>query len=433
MNEERPFAGVTVLEFGHFIAVPWAGQVLADGGAHVIKIEPLEGEPSRHIAPLGGGESRHFFIRNRGKHALPLDLRHGDAREILDALLARTDVVLTNMRPGLAVAMGLEYEQLAARYPRIVVGTVTAFGPHGPDAALAGMDYVVQARSGLMVTGGRTKDGLPATGESPIADYMTASLLAFGVASALFRRERTGRGGRVDTSLLLGALVLQNNLMVRVDRMDGGRHAEFRDWLADARRGGIPFAEQVERMPRNRVASSTAIYIRTFATKDAALAIACGSPSLRKKFIAAIGHEDPALTGSVPDVDAHYADLKRLVDATMASRTTAEWKAILDAAGVPASHVALPVEILDDEQPAANEMFHRFDHPTIGPVTVLGPAVHLDEAGFTPGPHTPPFGSEARAILEWAGFAKHDVQRLLDGGATQLTAMGRQGPTSPHQ
>ena len=77
---EQPFAGVTVLEFGHFIAVPWAGQVLADGGAHVIKIEPLEGEPSRHIAPLGGGESRHFLIRNRGKHSLPLDLRHRDAR-----------------------------------------------------------------------------------------------------------------------------------------------------------------------------------------------------------------------------------------------------------------------------------------------------------------------------------------------------------------
>ena len=421
MSADRPFAGVTVLEFGHFIAVPWAGQVLADGGAHVVKIEPLEGEPSRHIAPLGGGESRHFFIRNRGKHALPLDLRHSDAREILDAMLARADVVLTNMRPGLAVELGLEYEQLAARHPRIIVGTVTAFGPRGPDAALAGMDYVVQARSGLMVTGGRTKEGLPATGESPIADYMTASLLAFGVASALYRRERTGRGGRVDTSLLLAALALQNNLMVRVEKLDGARHAQFQDWLVGARRDGVPFADQVETMPRNRVASSLAIYMRTYATKDAALAIACGSTSLKKKFIAAVGHDDPALTGPVADVDAHYAELKRCVDATIASRTTAEWKTLLDARGVPASHVALPVEILDDAQPAANEMFHRFDHPTVGPVTVLGPAVHLDGDGFAPGPHTPPFGSEARAILEWAGFAKADVQRLLDGGALTPT------------
>ena len=414
----QPFAGVTVLEFGHFVAVPWAGHVLADGGAHVIKIEPHEGEPSRHIAPLGGGESRHFVIRNRGKHVLPLDLRHADARTILDALLARADVVLANMRPGLAAELGLEYEQLAARYPRIIVGTVTAFGATGPDAARAGMDHVVQARSGLMVTGGRTKDDLPTSGESPIADYMAATLLAFGVASALYRRERTGRGGRVDTSLLLAALSLQNNLMVRVEKFDGARHAAFRDWLQEARGGGVPFAEQVEQMPRNRVIASLAIYIRTYATKDAALAVACGSPALRRKFIAAIGHEDPALTGSVTDVEQHYTALKPAVEATIASRTTAEWQAHLDAAGIPASGVSLPIEILDDPQPAANEMFHRFDHPTLGPTTVLGPPLRLDAEGFRPGPPTPAFGSEARAILTWAGFGESDVQRFLAGAVS---------------
>ena len=421
MSAERPFDGVTVLEFGHFIAVPWAGHVLADGGAHVIKIEPLEGEPSRHIAPLGGGVSRHFLIRNRGKHALPLDLRHADAREILNALLARADVVLTNMRPGLAAELGLEHEQLAPRFPRIIVGSVTAFGTKGPDAALAGMDYVVQARSGLMVTEGRMKNGLPATGDSPIADYMAATLLAFGVASALYRRERTGRGGRVDTSLLMAALALQNNLMIRVEKLDGPRHEEFRGWLAQARGGGVPFAEQVEQMPRNRVVSSQALYTRTYATKDAALAIACGSTSLRRKFITAVGHEDPALDGKVTDVDAHYAALKRAVDATIASRTTREWQELLEARGVPASGVALPVEILDDPQPAANEMFHTFDHPAVGPVTTLGPPVQIDDAGFVPGPPTAPFGSEVRTILQWAGFAERDVERLLAGGAVTTT------------
>ncbi|PYO03811.1 MAG: hypothetical protein DMD91_00065 [Candidatus Rokuibacteriota bacterium] len=411
----QPFTGVTVLEFGHFIAVPWAGHVLADGGAHVIKVEPLEGEPSRHIAPLGGGESRHFLIRNRGKHVLPLDLRHPDARGILDALLARADVVLANMRPGLAAEIGLEYEQLAPRYPRIIVGTVTAFGPNGPDAARAGMDHVVQARSGLMVAGGRTKDGLPTSGDSPIADYMAAALLAFGVTSALYRRERTGRGGRVDTSLLLAALALQNNLMVRVDALDGAPHAAFLDWLGQARGGGVAFAEQVERMPRNRVLASQAVYVRTYGTKDAALAVACGSPSLRRKFITAVGRDDPALIGSVPDVTAHYATLKHAVEVTLASRTTAEWQAHLDTHGIPASGVALPIEILDDPQPAANDMFHRFDHPTLGPATVLGPPVRLDDGGFVPGPPTPPFGSEARAILAWAGFDEGDIKRFLAG------------------
>ena len=417
MSDEQPFAGVTVLELGQFVAVPWAGQVLADGGAHVIKIEPPEGEPSRHIAPLARGESRHFVIRNRGKHSLPLELKHPDAHEILAALLARADVVLINMRPGLAAELGVEYEQLAPRHPRVIVGSVTAFGPRGPDAALAGMDMVVQARSGLMVTGGKMKDGLPTTGESPIADYMAAALLAFGVASALFRRERTGRGGRVDTSLLQSALSLQNNLMVRVENVDGPRHADFRKWLGEARSAGVPFVEQAERMPRNRPVAMAAVYYRTYATKDAALAVACGSPSLRRKFIAALGHADPALAGGVADVDAHYAKLKTVVEATVASRTTEEWQAHLATAGVPASRVALPLEILDDAQPAANGMFVRQEHPALGSLTVFGPPVRLDAGGFVAGPPTPPFGSEARAILEWAGFAQRDVDRLLAGGA----------------
>jgi len=417
MTAARAFEGVTVLELGHFVAVPWAGQILADGGAHVIKIEPREGEPSRHIAPLAPGESRHFVIRNRGKHALPLELKHPHAREILDALLSRADVVLSNMRPGLAAELGLEYEQLAPRHPRLIVGTVTAFGARGPDAPLAGMDLVVQARSGLLVTGGKVKDGLPATGESPIADYMAASLLAFGVASALYRRERTGRGGRVDTSLLMAALALQNNLMVRVENVDGPRYAAFGEWLTQARRDGVPFAEQAERMPRNRPVAMTAIYYRTYATKDAALAVACGSPSLRRRFIEALGLKDAALTGTVPDLDGHYDALKRSADAVVASRTTAEWREIMAKAGVPASGVALPLEILDDPQPAANNVFHRADHPVLGPVTVLGPAVRLSDDGFVAGPPTPPFGSEVQAILEWAGFAPADVKRFLDGGA----------------
>jgi crotonobetainyl-CoA:carnitine CoA-transferase CaiB-like acyl-CoA transferase len=417
VTDQQPFSGITVLELGQFVAVPFAGQMLADGGARVIKVEPPEGEPSRHLAPLAPGETRHFLMRNRGKHSLPLDLKHPDAPAILDALLFHADVVLTNMRPGLATELGLDYEQLAPRFPRLIVGNVTAFGPRGPDAALAGMDMVVQARSGLMTTGGRMKDGLPTTGESPIADYMAASLLSFGVASALFQRARTGRGSRVDVSLLMAALVLQNNLMIRVDGADGATHAAFRQWLDVARRDGVPYAEQAERMPRARPVGMTAVYYRTYATKDSALAIACGSPGLRRRFIAAVGLEDPALDGAVDDQEAHYARLKAEVEAIVASRTTREWRSVLEARGVPASAVLLPVEILDDEQTAANEMFNRFEHPALGGVTTLGPPVAQGHGGFAPGPPTPAFGSETRDILARAGFAPAEVERLVKGGA----------------
>jgi crotonobetainyl-CoA:carnitine CoA-transferase CaiB-like acyl-CoA transferase len=144
MDTARPFAGIEVVEFGQFIAVPFCAQVLSEGGAHVIKIESVEGDPVRQLAPLAPGETRHFLSRNRGKHSLPLDLRHPSAARVLERLLGRADVVLTNFRPGLAGELGLDWPSLAPRFPRVVVGNVSAFGRRGPAARLAGMDLVVQ-------------------------------------------------------------------------------------------------------------------------------------------------------------------------------------------------------------------------------------------------------------------------------------------------
>jgi crotonobetainyl-CoA:carnitine CoA-transferase CaiB-like acyl-CoA transferase len=420
VSAPRPFDGVTVVELGQFVSVPYAAQMLADGGAHVVKVEPPEGEPSRHVAPLGAGESRHFIMRNRGKHSLPLDLKHPDAPAILGALLARADVVLTNMRPGLAVDLGLDHDQLAPRFPRLIVGNVSAFGSRGPDAALPGLDLVVQARSGLMITSGRMRDGLPTSGSSPISDYMAASLLAFGVASALYQRSRTGRGSRIDVALLMAALALQNNVMVRVDALDAAPHADFLGWLARARADGVPYAEQVERMPRALPTGHLYVYYRTYATKDGALAVACGSPGLRRRFIAAVGLEDPGLEGAVTGpaaIEAHYARLKADVEAVLAARTTADWESLLAARGVPASAVVMPLEMLETEQTAANDMFHRYDHSTLGPVTVLGTPVTGNEGAFVPASPTPPFGSEVREILAWAGFDGSELERLLACGA----------------
>src|ERR1041384_5087683 len=161
-NAARPFAGIEVVEFGQFIAVPFCAQLLAEGGARVIKVESLDGDPVRLLAQLAPGETRHFISRNRGKHSLPLDLKHPKARSVIDALLERADVVLTNFRPGFAAEVGLDYATLAPRYPRLIVGNVSAFGHRGPDAGLAGMDLVVQARSGLMAATGKIVDGVPA-------------------------------------------------------------------------------------------------------------------------------------------------------------------------------------------------------------------------------------------------------------------------------
>jgi len=422
MDNARPFAGIEVVEFGQFIAVPFCAQILSEGGAHVIKVESVDGDPVRQLAPLAPGETRHFISRNRGKHSLPLDLRHPSARRVVDRLLARADVVLTNFRPGLAAELGLDWASLAPRHPRLVVGNVSAFGRRGPAARLAGMDLVVQARSGLMAAGGNIQDGVPTGGENPVVDYMCAMTLAFGITSALLRRTATGRGGEVDVSLLMAALMVQNNNMVRIESADGAAHTAIRARLAEMRATGRPYAEQAALTPQIRPPGTVHVYYRTYATRDAAIAVACGSPALRRAFMRTVGLTDEALDRPIADREKemqHYRTLRRAAEAALASRTTAEWQASFEAAGVPAAGVKLPLELLDDEQPLANGMLHDVTHPALGRLRVLASPVALDGGGFVSAPVTLPFGSETRAILGGLGFSAADVETLLAEGVTR--------------
>ncbi len=420
---DQPFAGLEVVEFGQFVAVPWCAQLFADGGAHVIKVEPHEGDPTRVLAPLAPGETRHFLSRNRGKHSLPLDLRHAMAPHILDALLSRAEVAFFNLRPGLGAELGLDFATLASRYPRLITGNVTAFGKEGPDRMLAGMDYVVQARSGLMASLGKVTDGLPSAGDSPVVDYMCAALLAFGVSSALYRRERSGRGGEVDVSLLGAAMGLQATLFTRVASADAAPDAELLSWLAEARAEGLPFAEQLKRNAGVRPSYMSTVYYRTYATRNSAIGVACGSPSLRRKFMAATGMEDPLLGKDVPreEMAKHYAALQLLMEARLGERTTADWQAALDRAGVPASRVVLPVELLADEQTRLNGLIYDFDHPAVGRTTLLGPPIQLDGVGFRPGPPSAAFASETRAILAGIGLSGEEIERAVADGAVRAT------------
>jgi crotonobetainyl-CoA:carnitine CoA-transferase CaiB-like acyl-CoA transferase len=132
MPSEQPFAGLEVVEFGQFIAVPFCAQLLSEGGAHVIKIESLAGDPTRQLLPLAPGETRHFISRNRGKHSLPLDLRHPAAARVVEALVARADVVLTNFRRGLAAELGLDYRASGRAIPGSSSATSRRSVPAGP-------------------------------------------------------------------------------------------------------------------------------------------------------------------------------------------------------------------------------------------------------------------------------------------------------------
>ena len=438
-HSERPFEGIRVVEFGQFVAVPFAAQLLAEGGARIIKVEPADGDPARRLRPLAptrpdgeqstsasakpiAPETRTFLSRNRGKRSLPLALRHPEARPVIDALLTWADVVLMNFRPGLAEDLGLGAAALCARFPRLIIGSVSAFGSRGPEADRAGMDIVVQARSGLMAANGRVVDGRPATGDPVSADYMCAMTLAFGVSAGLLRRERTGRGGHVDTSLLQAAMTLANNQLVRAEGEDGPAHRDVLDRLDALRAAGAPYTAQAEIIPSVRARSMSQVYFRTYETADATIAVACGSPPLRERFMRVIGLDDPGL-GMNPglDLDQHYDALKPRAEAKLRQRASAEWVAELNEAGVPVSTVRFPLELIDDPQTAANGMFHTFRHPTAGDVTALSPPVSLDAEGFTPAPPTDPLGSDTLAILTDLGFGSDQIAALLDATVTRST------------
>jgi CoA:oxalate CoA-transferase len=418
--DPQPFAGIRVVEFGQFVAVPYAGQLLADGGADVLKIEALIGDSSRHVAPLVPGETRIFVARNRGKRSLPLALKHADAPEVIDALLAWADVALFNFRPGLAQSLGLDADTLRSRFPKLVTATVTPFGHHGPDAELAGMDIVVQARSGLMAAQGRIVDGRPAAGEPVPADYMCAMTLSFGIASALFRRERTGIGGAVDVSLMHAAMALANNQMVYAHDHDGERRDATLARLAEQRDAGTPYAEQLAQVQSSSARPIAKVYYRTFECSNKAIAVACGSVKLRIAFAQAIGLKDArvrAMDGA--DADEYYEGVRIEAETIMRSRTAEQWLTQLRAAGIPVSDVKMIQEMFDDEQALSNGMLYVQDHPMVGPVTLVGTPVKLDDDGFAPSKPTAPLGSQTRAILHAIGFVDSRIEQLLASEATR--------------
>ena len=421
-TSSKPFAGIRVVEFGQFVAVPYCGQLLADGGADVIKVEALIGDSSRHILPLAPGETRIFLARNRGKRPLPLALKHEQAGAVIDALLHWADVALMNFRPGLAQSIGLDGTTLKRRFARLVTATVTPFGHEGPDADLAGMDIVVQARSGLMAAQGRIVDARPAPGEPVPADYMCAMTLGFGIASALFRRERTGEGGAVDVSLMHAAMALANNQMVFPHAHDEERRRAALDELSALRAGGAPYPEQLAAMQKAVMRPITRIYYRTFECADKAIAVACGSVKLRKNFIAALGLHDESLDVadvSGPKWDAHFAQLQERVEQAMCCRSAAPWVKTLAAVGVPVSEVKMPLEMFDDEQALANGMLYVQKHPRVGPITLLGTPVKLDDDGFAPALPTAPLGAETRTILSDIGFDGGKIDELIACGLTK--------------
>jgi len=213
---DLPLKGITVVDFSQFLAGPVAALRLGDLGARVIKVErPQGGEAGRGLAFAGlkrGGDSVSFHAMNRNKESFAADLKDATDLSLVQELVRRADVVIENFRPGVMARLGLDYESLRAINPGIVYGSVSGYGPSGPWAVKPGQDLLAQAVSGLLWASGTSSDPPVPVGVS-IADHLASCQLALGISALLMRRERTGEGGLVETSLLEGVLDLQFELV----------------------------------------------------------------------------------------------------------------------------------------------------------------------------------------------------------------------------
>lgn len=374
-----PLSGITVLDLTHVLAGPFCSATLLDLGAHVIKVErPVTGDDTRAFPPFLAGQSAYFAALNAGKQSIALDLKSAPDRAIFDALLARADVLLENYRPGVMERLGYGFDTLHARHPRLIYGAVSGFGHSGPDSQKPAYDMVVQARGGVMSITGE-EGGPPVRVGASIGDIVAGMYLAQGVLAALYARERSGEGAKIDIAMLDAQIPIQEHALAittatgLAPKPTGARHPTI-----------TPFS--------------------TFRTADGFVVIAAGNDALFVKLCTALGL-DPADTRFASNAarcdNVHI--LKRLIETTTLTATTDHWIATLDAAGIPTGRVQTMADALHDPQLLARNMFLPVTPSGDGPAfTAAGNPIKmstLPEAASRP--PAPRLDGDRAAILNW--------------------------------
>jgi formyl-CoA transferase/CoA:oxalate CoA-transferase len=369
-----PLEGIRVVDLTSYIAGSYGAMMLADLGASVVKVEALEGDSFRELPG--------FFGWNRGKRSIALNLKTPEGREIVERLAREGDVVMENWRPGVADRLGVGHEALMALNPRLIYLSVSAFGSTGPYVDRPGFDPLLQALGGLMTLQGF--GGPPQYLRTAPTDYYTAALGAQAVLAALFVRERTGRGQRIETSLLRGVMALQSGIV-------------------------LDYAAKPTLIRENPT-------YRLYKGSDGAwFFVACGNQSFWVKLCKALEMEafadDPRFGSWLLRLQNNQA-LLPIIEQRFAEKTRDEWLAILAAHDIPAAPVKTILEFMDDPAVQHHDMVHEYDHPDVGRLRLMGqPLVFADTPTRDPGP-PPTLGQHTDEVLKEVGYDAATINEL---------------------
>jgi formyl-CoA transferase len=384
-----PLSGVRVLDLSGYIAAPYGCALLADQGADVVKIEPPDGDNLRKYPSTLAAEGRAFLGVNRGKQGIVLDLKRAEGRAVLHRLVRDADVLVHNFRPSVPARLGIDYDTLSATNPRLVYCAVTGYGERGPLRDKAGYDQVLQAMTGICTMQGSPEH--PQIVYGSVVDYYAAALLAGSVASALYARERTGRGQYVGVSLLRSALAMQSARLVWAEGED--RHV-----YRDMRSGGI-----------------TGLY----PTREGSLYLSANTAHFWRSLCELVGlpelADDPRYD-SVRKRAQHAAELVPKLRAALAARTALEWEHVFGER-VPCSAVREVEDMFDHPQVAAEGMIATYDHPLAGRYRGLASAYACGTPAPEALPPAPTFGQHTDAILARHGYDPDEIAALRASGA----------------
>ena len=382
--------GVKVLDFGRYIAGPFCGALLADYGADVIRIERINGSEDRYVTPVSeDGQGAMFLQLNRNKLGLTLNPTKEKGQEIVKKLVQKSDIVIANLPEQTLKSMGLDYEELKEINPGIILTSNTAFGTTGPYAERVGFDGVAQAMSGAMDMTGEPEQ--PTKAYAPYVDFCSASLAAFGTLLAYLEKQKTGKGQRVQTSLLQTALTTTNSLLIEQEILNINRVASL-----------------------NRAQTSGPS--DTFKTKDGWILVQTVGGPLFERWVNLMGEKDWLEDKRFKD------DLSRGENGHLISERMSEWcaertskEAIMELEGsrIPVGEVLKASETLKEEHILKKGSFVKLNYPTMDKeYSVVGPAVELSENPGVIKSRSPQLGEHNEEILSGLGYSQDEITQL---------------------